>query len=548
MANTSGRAGFAGLPIALALLVLAAAAPAHGAICIDDSDCDDGNVCTLDRCGGDEECNHAPVDAGTTVCGEGVCRVEILTCLDGVPQTCTPGLPVTPDDASCNDSDDDCDGAVDDDFPAGASSCGTGACRRSGTVACVAGHVVDSCQPASPLAATDTTCDRVDDDCDGAVDDDIARTVTTCGVGICAAEGNRSCESGTWVDTCTPGPPVQPADTNCNNIDSDCDGQIDEDYVATPSFCGAGACARTGLLSCVGGHEVDSCLPGQPAAEICNGVDDDCNGAIDDDGRALCDDGDTCNGSETCGGAAGCVAGERVRADVAISIPRDLTGVPGGTILVPVQAQPADGIEIDVSLEFDPAALQAIAVTTTEITRGAVLTAELSYPGEAAIRVATADPMTTFRGAGPILMIEFRVLQSGGSSAGVRIVRAIVNEAALDTCVSHGRVTACAEVPGEVVSLSVSGHGPTSIAWSDLPLATSYDVVTGSLASLRVDRSVIAAACLAAGAVAPAAVDSRALPAGEGSYYLVRARQGCGVGSFGGGSASQARAPIAACP
>jgi hypothetical protein len=35
-------------------------------------------------------------------------------------------------------------------------------------------------------------------------------------------------------------------DTSCNGVDNDCNGQVDEDYVPVATNCGAGACAATG--------------------------------------------------------------------------------------------------------------------------------------------------------------------------------------------------------------------------------------------------------------------------------------------------------------
>ena len=68
----------------------------------------------------------------------------------------------------------------------------------------------------------------------------------------------------------------------CNGIDDDCDGLIDE------TFQGAGEPCRgdinlpcsTGQLHCVDG--VISCNIPEPGIEVCNGLDDNCNGVIDD--------------------------------------------------------------------------------------------------------------------------------------------------------------------------------------------------------------------------------------------------------------------------
>jgi hypothetical protein len=71
----------------------------------------------------------------------------------------------------------------------------------------------------------DTSCDGFDDDCDGSVDEEFVSQVTTCGVGTCAATGMTICEAGEVRSTCTPGPP---ASETCNRIDDDCDGGVDE--------------------------------------------------------------------------------------------------------------------------------------------------------------------------------------------------------------------------------------------------------------------------------------------------------------------------------
>jgi hypothetical protein len=71
-------------------------------------------------------------------------------------------------------------------------------------------------------------------------------------------------------------------DTTCNGVDENCSGAADEGYAPVGTACGTGPCARTGVTSCVGGSVHDSCTPGAPSAEVCDGVDNDCNSVIDD--------------------------------------------------------------------------------------------------------------------------------------------------------------------------------------------------------------------------------------------------------------------------
>jgi hypothetical protein len=44
-------------------------------------------------------------------------------------------------------------------------------------------------------------------------------------------------------------------------------GLAREDFIGASSTCGAGACAASGVESCVGGAIEGSCTPGTPAAD-----------------------------------------------------------------------------------------------------------------------------------------------------------------------------------------------------------------------------------------------------------------------------------------
>jgi hypothetical protein len=193
-----------------------------------------------------------------------------------------PGQPAA-DDATCDGLDDDCDGFVDEDYMSMSTACGQGACSATGQTSCVNGSVQDSCTPGTP-AADDSTCDGIDDDCDGLIDEDYVPQNTVCGTGACASTGVTSCVGGQVQDSCQAGTPAAD-DATCDGIDDDCDNLVDEDYASQPTTCGVGACASTGATSCVNGSVQDSCTPGNPAPDdsACDGVDNDCDGSVDED-------------------------------------------------------------------------------------------------------------------------------------------------------------------------------------------------------------------------------------------------------------------------
>lgn len=127
-------------------------------------------------------------------------------------------------------------------------SCGIGYCQTHNTPSTCVDGVETACMPGSPTSSDDTTCDGVDDNCSGTVDEGYVPADTHCGQGVCASTGQAVCSNGAIEDTCVPGSPTSSVDDATwpgNGLDDDCDGDIDEDSVnpcdTTPKTYEAGA-------------------------------------------------------------------------------------------------------------------------------------------------------------------------------------------------------------------------------------------------------------------------------------------------------------------
>ena len=258
-------------------------------------------------------------------CNEGKCEIESCASgyhdLDQDPANgCEYGCnPSNGGVEACDSKDNDCDGEIDEDFDLQSDVNNCGACGNAcdldhatakcelvnGTPQCVIDTChdgfadvddsdVDGCEYACPVnPPTAEVCNELDDDCDGAVDEDFGlgeSCAGTGGPGSPCGEGVRECDVISAQPICSthPGGSQYPgvAET-CNAADDDCDGEVDEDLGTT--LCGVGACQ----------HELSACVDGAPPAcdprlgaapEILdNGVDEDCDGLTDDN---------PCTGSE----------------------------------------------------------------------------------------------------------------------------------------------------------------------------------------------------------------------------------------------------------
>jgi len=252
------------------------------------------------------------------------------TCQGALGRVCSalePALEV------CNDRDDDCDGATDEDFRLGGESprttencgaCGIDCnarfahstevtCDASGAtpvcalVACEAGYIVIGGSCLNENATLCTPCAN-DDDCFGEDSLCLAPSETdprTFCARDCSGQGETttSCPVGYTCDAIAAASQCLPNTASC-----DCTASNAGQSKACTRSNALGTCY--GLETCDAARGWINCEAPEPVPESCNGRDDDCDGSVDE-GLALgaaCEstnDAGTCSGVTFCAGALG---------------------------------------------------------------------------------------------------------------------------------------------------------------------------------------------------------------------------------------------------
>jgi hypothetical protein len=207
----------------------------------------------------------------------------------------------------CDGVDNNCNGQTDEGFAVGQGcTAGVGACASSGTQVCNAALNGTACNAVAGTPKPET-CNGIDDDCNGKVDDVAGGTggdVNNCGGCniACNAPANESaaCTNGGCSYTCQAG--FVDTDKNaangcecqitnggveiCDGIDNDCNGIVDDNtaqvfYDGPAGTLGVGIC-KSGVKSCVGGSLQITQPEIVPGPEVCNGIDDNCDGHVDE--------------------------------------------------------------------------------------------------------------------------------------------------------------------------------------------------------------------------------------------------------------------------
>ncbi len=245
-----------------------------------DNDCN-GTIDTHCTCisGTSRDCytgSQGCISNGTSYVCTTPCKTGTQKCENGQWATCSGDIPNKTE--ACNGIDDDCDGQTDNNLIPSPCANQNGVCSGAKET-CKGGAW--SCDYAAnnpnDYETTETKCDGKDNDCDGLVDEGVGcvcvpNTTQPCytqGTGCTFSNGNYKCNAPckAGTQTCLPdgkgwgdcSGEITPKAEECNNIDDDCNGIIDDTpsslcYAVTtksPYYCAQGfTSCKNGISTC----------------------------------------------------------------------------------------------------------------------------------------------------------------------------------------------------------------------------------------------------------------------------------------------------------
>lgn len=265
-----------------------------------------------------------------------------------------------------------------------------------------------------------------------------------------------------------------------------------------------------------------------------------------------------------------------------VSMPDDAWGTSGASVSIPISALPADGIlGADLRFQYDPAVLTPTGATTTPISAGFTVTPNFTTPGRVILSLFGVVPLS---GSGPIVNVQFTVVGAAGATSVLDLTRGSLNEGQIPSVLDDGLFTVCTALdsdgdqipdcidpdddgdgvpdgqdcapldptvsipPVEVAQVAFAPAPQRTMSWASQGAGARYDVAGAFVADL-VGGGVSGAQCLLNDEASTSWTDPRPLPGrGIAYYYLVRAQNGCGSGSYGAGSNGTPRSVALDCP
>jgi N-acetylneuraminic acid mutarotase len=351
------------------------------------------------------------------------------------------------------------------------------------------------------------TCNGLDDNCAGGIDEAFDQDLD--GFATCGGDCNDA------NATINPAAPEV-----CDHVDNNCNLYLDDGFPDAD---------HDSYAACVDCNDSNATIyPGYP--ELCNGLDDNCNGSVDEGGDARCEyDPNDCL-DRTCGGTSGCVGTLRP------------AGAPCSDNNLCTQTDTCNGSS-SICQGSNP-------VVCTPI--DSCHNAGTCSPGGGCSNPAKpfwsscddGDPCTMNEACTPPLLVC-----QGGRPLDYDYDGHFPPACGGDDCDDlTGSVWG---QPQEVTNLTVTSTSPANPTWDSQSEAagwgTVYDLTSGTLnGSGGLDTA--SAVCLLHGALSTNYNDSRPDPEVEtGIWYLSRARNSCGTGTYGFDSNSVERS-IPACP